>query len=228
MVELLASLVVFTLTHALPSTPVRAWAINRVGRPAFMVAFSALSIGALAWVWLAYRAAPVETLLWQTDNLVRGASAALMLWVCLLMGFAITARRPVLLTGETQLADPSALEGAIRITRHPLLWAMIGWAVVHIGNNPDPASALVFGYVLGLSAIGTVIVDRRRARLLPDHWPRIAAATSNVPFVAILGGRAPVRLQEFSPLGLAFGVALWAGLLWAHPHVFGVAVFVGL
>ncbi len=61
----LASLVLLGL-HAIPSTPLRSQAIARLGRPGFLIAFSAASTASLIWIWFAYQRAAqeIETIYW--------------------------------------------------------------------------------------------------------------------------------------------------------------------
>jgi uncharacterized membrane protein len=77
----------------------------------------------------------------------------------------------------------------VRITRHPFLWGVALWAVVHLIVNGDLASLILFGSLLVLAVGGTVSIDAKRRRNFGDQWTRFANATSNVPFVAIAGGR---------------------------------------
>lgn len=223
MVELTLSLIVFLGVHALPSTPLRPWLIGKFGRPIFMAGFSIVSVILFAWIWLAYRQADIEVIYWVTGPLERAISAILILVAVLFAMFAVSQRPTVLLTGETALSQDNAIRGVLRITRHPLLWAVGLWGVVHMFNNADPPSWLFFGFSTVLALAGTMAIDRRRKRLLGSLWPDIQAATSNIPFLAILQGRNTLRLSEIGLIRSAIGIALWALILMLHEPVFGVS-----
>lgn len=226
MTKLILALTIFTAFHALPSTPLRAILIRVLGRPVFMALFSALSVLLFAWVWSAWRETQPAPLYWVTGPVLRAASAAVMLFAFALLVLAVCERRPVLLTGESVLQKTDAIRGALRVSRHPILWAIGLWGLVHMINNADPPSWLFFGYSAALAFGGTLLIDARRRRLLPrEAWERLAAETSNAPFLAILQGRNRLVRGEFHLWKLALAALLWGLILHAHPHLFGPAIF---
>ncbi|MHA1164773.1 MAG: NnrU family protein [Alphaproteobacteria bacterium] len=222
MTELLIALAAFTVFHMVPSTPLRAWLIDRLGRGAFMWAFSGLSLLFFGWIWIAYRAAPVEIIFWVTPEWARWASAALMLAAIFLAIAAATGRPRVLLTAETALMEPDPVRGVMRITRHPMLWAVAIWGLLHMANNADPAAWVFFGYITVLALGGTYLIDRRRERLLGKAWRPLKAQTSNLPFLAIAQGRNRLILTEIGWSRFAATLGLWALVLFAHETAFGL------
>jgi uncharacterized membrane protein len=76
---------------------------------------------------------------------------------------------------------------------------------------------------MALGVFGTVSIDAKRKKALGAKWDAFAAQTSNIPFGAILTGRQKLSLGEIGLWRLALAVAIWAGLLWAHPMLFGVS-----
>ena len=222
MYNLLIAIGAFTLFHMVPSTPLRAWLIDRLGRSPFMWAFSGLSLLFFGWIWIAYRAAPVEIIFWVTPEWARWASAALMLAAILLAIGAATGRPRVLLTAETALMEPDPVRGVLRITRHPMLWAVTIWGLLHMANNADPASWVFFGYITLLALGGTTLIDRRRARLIGKAWSPFKAQTSNLPFLAIAQGRNRLSFSEIGWSRLAATGVLWALILSAHETAFGL------
>lgn len=226
MLQLLLSLTAFTVFHLVPSTPLRGALIGRMGRPAFMALFSAISVVLTVWVYAAFRLAPVDNVYWVTGASVRAASAVVMLFAFLLLTFAATERQAVILTGENVLKDPGAIRGALRVTRHPALWAIGLWAFAHMVNNANAPAWVFFGYCAVLALGGTALIDRRRKRLLPaDAWERLRVETSNTPFLAILSGRNRLAPGEFAVWKAALAAVLWAAVMHAHPLLFGVRIF---
>jgi len=222
MPNLLLALAAFTVLHIAPSTPMRAWLIDRFGRATFMWAFSGLSLLMFGWIWLAYRAAPVETIFWVTPEWARWTSAALMLAAILLAITAATGLPRVLLTAETALMEPDPVRGVLRITRHPMLWAIGIWGLLHMANNADPAAWVFFGYITALAVGGTALIDRRRAQLLGKAWCPLEAQTSNLPFLAIAQGRNKLVCSEIGWTRLAAALGLWALVLFFHENAFGL------
>jgi uncharacterized membrane protein len=103
----------------------------------------------------------------------------------------------------------------IRITRHPLMWGIMLWAASHIVARGDTKSLVFFGGFFFLSVVGTVLMDARK-KSNPD-WPRFAAVTSNIPFVAIAQGRNRIRWREIGWLRPAVGLAVFFLVLLVHP-----------
>ena len=187
-----------------------------------MWAFSGLSLFMFGWIWVAYRAAPVEIIFWVTPEWARWTSAVLMLAALLLAVATATGRPRVLLTAETALMEPDPVRGVLRITRHPMLWAVLIWGLLHMANNADPAAWVFFGYITALALGGTFLIDRRRARLMGKTWQLIKSQTSNLPFLAIAQGRNQLVFTEIGWIRLTAAVGLWALILSAHEAVFGL------
>jgi uncharacterized membrane protein len=56
-------------------------------------------------------------------------------------------------------------------------------------SGESVATIVAFGSVGFLGIIGSFVLDAKKARQYVDGWRAFAAATSNVPFLAILHGR---------------------------------------
>jgi uncharacterized membrane protein len=116
---------------------------------------------------------------------------------------------------EKLLKSEEPARGMIRITRHPIMWGIMLWAAAHILARGDLKSLIFFGSLLALSAIGTVLMDARK-KSNPD-WPRFAAVSSNLPFVAIAQGRNRIVWREIGWLRPAAGLAAFLLVLPIHP-----------
>ena len=93
----------------------------------------------------------------------------------------------------------------VRITRHPFLWGIALWALVHLIVNGDLASLIFFGSLLVLAVGGTLAIDAKRRRSFGGQWTKFADVTSDVPFAAIVAGR--------NRLGLALAeIGVWRPL----------------
>jgi uncharacterized membrane protein len=109
----------------------------------------------------------------------------------------------------------------IRVTRHPLMWSFMLWAVTHILARGDLASLVFFGGFLVVAALGTVLIDARKRASLGEDWKRFAAVTSNVPFGAIAAGRNRFVAGEIGWRVVSIAVVAYVALLAAHGAVFG-------
>lgn len=227
MTELALAILAFTALHVVPSTSLRTRIIDRFGRTAFMIGLSAASVGLFGWLWVAYFRAleHVETVFWITGFYERAVSAAFMLVVFYLAVLMVTQRPMVIISGEHILSDPAHVRGVLRITRHPLMWVLGLWAMVHLLNNADPPGLLLFGYFVLLALGGTLVIDRRRRRLMGAGWQRLRAQTSNIPFLAMAEGRNRCVWAECGGWRLGLAIALWAAMIHFHGDLIGTPIF---
>lgn len=226
MPNLIAAAAFFVLIHLLISgTRVRDALIGRIGQGPYMGLFVALSwIGIiwLGWGFASARGSTENLAYWNLTPLTRHIQMAVQLVAFLFIVPGITTPNPTSVRQEGALDRPDVVRGMLRISRHPFLWGVAIWAAGHLLVNGELASIVLFGSLLLLALFGTVSIDAKRRRALGDKWDAFAAATSNVPFAAILAGRQRLALGEIGLWRIALAVAIWAALAWAHPWLFGV------
>jgi uncharacterized membrane protein len=116
-----------------------------------------------------------------------------------------------------QSEDPA--RGMIRITRHPIMWGIMLWALAHIAARGDVKSLVFFGAFLLVAAFGTLSLDQRKRA--DPNWPRFAAASSHLPFVAIAQGRNRLVWREIGWTRPLVAIVLFFVLLVLHPWLFG-------
>jgi uncharacterized membrane protein len=210
MANLVAATAAFLLTHFVSSTPLRARLVASMGEWPYRGLYSLVAFATLAWMIIAYAAAPREPL-WQ------GLKAAP--WVLMPIAFVLIAcgywRNPTMVGADKLLRSDDPARGIIRITRHPIMWGILLWAAAHVLARGDLRAIVFFGGFLLLAALGTILIDARK-RSNPD-FERFAALTSNVPFVAIAQGRNRIVWREIGWLRPAIGVAVYLGVLAFHP-----------
>jgi uncharacterized membrane protein len=144
-----------------------------------------------------------------------------MPFALILLAAGVMTRNPTAVMQEAALKTSEPARGIVRVTRHPIMWGILLWAAVHILALGDLASLVFFGGFLLLAALGTGLMDRRKAATLGADWQRFAEVTSNVPFGAIVNGRNRFRFGEIGWKRIGAGVALYVVLLLAHPYLFG-------
>lgn len=219
MTQFLVALVVFLALHLVPAIPaLRAQLVARLGRRNYLLAYSLVSLLALAWL---FRAAL------QLDYIPLWDPAPWQAWFPLVLtplAFALLfagliSPNPVSIT----LRKPDLVPGAITtITRHPVLWGFALWAGGHLVPNGDLRSLMLFGALLAFALLGMVITDRRARRRLGADWAPIADATSVLPFAALLTGRTRLRLDGALLASLLISAVLTAWLLLGgHAVLFG-------
>jgi uncharacterized membrane protein len=219
---LIAALFLIGTHFGIASTPLRAELMARVGDKAYRGLYSLLALVALGWLITAWRAAPFVPL-WDPGAGMRHLALTLMPLAFLLVVCAVTAPNP---TVVGQKPDPDAAApatGIIRVTRHPFMWGVGLWAVLHVLANGDQASAIFFGALAVLALAGTVLIDARRTRENAPGWGVFLQATSSVPFVAVLQRRQRLALGEIGLWRAALALGLYVLFLWLHPWLFGVS-----
>lgn len=212
----------FLASHAVPGRPrVKARIIAAIGRRAYLIAFNTLSLALLVWLVVAAGRAPYVPL-WEPQNWQRWLANLVMPLALGLAVFGIGAPNPLSFGGRRSGFDP-AHPGIAGLVRHPLLWALLLWALVHMVANGDLAHVLLFGGFAMMAWAGMAGIDARNRRVLgAQEWAQRARCTAQVPGAALIAGRwRPSCGPNAWRLGLL--LALWLGALWLHPMVIGVS-----
>jgi uncharacterized membrane protein len=207
---LVAATLVFLATHFVTSTPLRPALVRAMGEWPYRGAYSLVALLTLGWMIWAYAQAPREVLFtgWRNAPYVV-MPVAFILIAC---GYW---RNPTMVGADKLLKSEDPARGMIRITRYPLMWGIMLWAGSHIVARGDARSLVFFGGLLLLAALGTLLMDARK-KSNPD-WPRFAAVTSHLPFVAIAQGRNRLVWREIGWLRPAIGLAVFLLVLAFHP-----------
>jgi len=219
MAMLALATVVFLATHYVSSTPLRSGLAGALGENAYLGLYMAISLIALGWMIWAYARAPYERLWWGDEFKVW--AVVLMPVSLVLLACGLMTKNPSAVRQEGLLRSMGEARGILRVTRHPVLWAIALWAIVHLIARGDGASVIFFGGFALLSLSGTVLIDVRKSRAAGAEWQRFAQSTSNVPFAAIIQGRNQFKFEEIGWPKILVGLALYFVLLFAHPYLFG-------
>jgi len=215
--HLLLATVAFLALHVFPSTPLRAHAVKALGEGPYLGLFSLLSAAGLVWMAVAYGRTPMDAL-WPAQHFV---PVYVLPFAFVLLSCGLLARNPTLAGQAGVLKHGDAARGILRITRHPVMWAIMLWAGAHMLAIGSIRSAVLFGGLLLLAAAGTMLQDARKAKALGDDWERFAASTSNLPFLAIAQGRTKLAWKEIGWWRPAAGLVLFGVVLYFHPWLFG-------
>lgn len=215
---LILATLAFIGIHALPATSLRAAAVRAVGEGAYQGLFSLASLAALIWMILEYGRAPFEGL-WPGLRLV---PVAVLPVAFVLLACGALARNPTAAGQSRALKSEDPARGIIRITRHPVMWAIMLWAGAHMLAIGSLQAVIFFGGLLLLAAAGTTLQDARKAAQLGEDWRRFAVLTSNVPFLAVAQGRNRIVWSEIGWWRPAVGLTALGVLLWQHAWLFGV------
>lgn len=221
MLNLAIAALFFVGTHfGISSTALRGELVARVGERFYLLLYSALALLAVTWLVNAWQAAPVVPL-WNVGGGLRHLAVGLMPVAFLLVVASVTAPNPTVV-GQRPDPDAAPATGIIRVTRHPFMWGVGLWAILHLLANGDQASVLFFGSFALLALAGTFLIDAKRTRENAPGWGVFLQATSNVPFAAILERRQRFAAREIGLWRAAVALGLYVLLFWLHPWLFGV------
>lgn len=221
MLALIAASLSFAAIHLLVSgTRLRDALVSRIGERAYAGAFSLVSgvlLGLMIWAYI--RAHVPQVTPWYE---LRWIAVAAMLIAFLLIVLGVTTPGVTGVGGGKKLAEPDSARGIQRITRHPFLWGVTLWALVHLIYNPGAVNGVFFGTFFVVALAGTFSIDRKRERRFGELWPRYAQLTSNLPFAAIAQGRNRFSAGEIGLWRIAAAIAVFVTVLILHGKLFGM------
>lgn len=206
--EAAAAMAVFVGSHVLIArTGLKPLLVARLGRQGYLAAYSALSVVLLAWVVTAILAAD-RIALWPAPAWAYPFAVVVSAVAFVLIGIGAVIRNPLSIGFRAGGFDPDR-PGVVGWVRHPLIWGFALWGVAHVPANGVWPSIVLFAGSAGFGILGARAVDRRmRARFGDEAWRPLATA--------------PGRLDGTAIAGALIGLAVWAGMLWLHPLLFGV------
>ena len=225
MISIGLAAVFFVGLHLLVAgTGLRDRLVRGLGEPLYLGAFSVAAAVGITWLCAAWAGTPAAAPAWN------GAPLRPVVWVLMFVAFqfvaiGLTTSSPTMTGGEDKLEAGAPARGILRITRHPFLWGVALWGACHVAVNSDPASLLFFGSLGLLAILGPPSIDAKRRRKHGESWERFAAATSSVPFAAIVAGRNRLVVGELGVWRIGLGVVLYAAFLASHALLFGASPF---
>lgn len=219
MIQFLLALALFLALHSVPAIPsIRQGLITRLGRRAYLSAYSIVSLLALGWVFhAAFRLDYVELwppAAWQAWFPIILSPIALFLLVA-----GLISPNPISVTLRRGEGRPGAI---VNVTRHPVLWGFLLWSLSHVMANGDLRSLLLFGAFALFSIFGMVMAEKRARKKADIVVMGLCKTTSILPFNALLAGRAQFRVDRNMVIAFAISALLTAWLLvGGHAALFG-------
>jgi uncharacterized membrane protein len=227
MVWLVAASLFLLLSHfGIASSPLRATLARMLGERLYIRLYAVLTLAAFAWLILAYRQAPTRVL-WTAPGWVGLATLLVVPLAFMLIVAGLTTPNPTIVGADQLFARPDLVRGILRVTRNPFLWGIGLFALTHVAATGDLASVLFFGTLGALGLAGAPLLDAKKAKQHRAAWPAFAAATSNLPFLAIVQGRQRLVLREIGLWRIALALGLFVLLLSVHRWAFGTAPLAG-
>ncbi|HET8728722.1 MAG TPA: NnrU family protein [Alphaproteobacteria bacterium] len=219
---------VLLLTHfGVSSTGLRDRIVDAIGEGPYLGLYSLVALGVLVWLVMAYNAAPPGPVLWNAYPWGWYVPIVVVPVALVLLVGGLSIPNPTAVGGDRQLAEPQPVRGVLRITRHPVMWAIGLWAIAHTVPNGDLASLLFFGFLGALALLGTLFIDAKNRKRRGAAFAPFELATSNLPFLAVAQRRQDLgrAVREFGVWRLVVVVVLYAALLHGHRFLFGAVPF---
>ncbi len=208
----------FVLSHVIMSHPLRPAMVRALGEKGFSGVYSLIVALFFAWMLYAYSTAPYVAL-WGDPLWARHLLLLIMLPAVLLFTISVTAPNPTMGPQGAEKLLAGSATGAI--TRHPMLWAFVLWALGHMIANGDAATVILTGGILVLALGGAGAIDWKKRKALGPAYAAYMARTSFVPFAAVIGGRAKFDLKAIGLWRVALGIAAYFAILFTHGWIIG-------
>lgn len=209
----------------LSSTGLRGSLRDQLGEVGFLAVYSLTALATFAWFLVAYVHAPT-IVLWPPQRWTSLIPVTVMPLATVLLVAGYTTPNPTAVAMERRARADDPAPGILRVTRHPVMWAIGLWAVSHMIANGDVRSLIFFGAFAILSLGGTLLIDRKKRLALGSDWSRLAAITSNLPFAALVTGRTRMRWRDIGLLRVVAGLLLYVVLFRGHAIIAGVPLMI--
>lgn len=220
MTLLAISCAAFLVLHiGVSSTPLRGLLRNAAGENGYLGIYSLLAFASLGAMIYFYAGIDHADFVWAPSQLAYKITKVFLLVAIVLIVVGIMTRNPTAVKMES--AIDSDVPGALKITRHPLQWGILLFAVGHMIANGDQTSIVFFGTLALVSAVGMVAIDKRKRANSDEKWQAFFETTSLIPFAAMVAGKTTLKIGEVNWLAVGIGVALYATIYWFHDYVSG-------
>jgi uncharacterized membrane protein len=205
-IALIAANIAFVGSHFAMSHPLRAPMVKALGAGGFQLAYTAVSFATLAWVYFAFLAAPAADL--PGSGEAGWIIATILTWPAMVLLAGSFIGNPALPTPQAEAQTRAEPRGALRVTRHPMMWGIGLWAISHMvlfWSTRTMVTALAMGI---LALVGAKLQDAKKEALMGTAWAEWESKTSYWPRWG--------RLLSVGAVPLLAGTALWIAGSWVH------------
>ncbi|MGH8561032.1 MAG: NnrU family protein [Nevskiales bacterium] len=214
----------FAATHiGLTARPIRAPLAARFGEAGFVLLFSLVAAATFTGVVTYYAAHRFEGA--PGPALGQNAAFRWLLMALIVAGLVLATagllasyfRSPYVVLGDRRVGTPRGIE---RITRHPFFAGVALVALPHALLAASLTGTVFFAGFAAVAIVGAAHQDRKLLAQRGQPYADYLAATSAIPFAAILSGRQRLVLNELPWCALAASGVIVVGLRWVHDGIF--------
>lgn len=206
LVSLAAASIALLGTHFALSHPLRVPLVGRIGEQLFLGLYSLVAAACLAWMVLAFRAAPAADLGGATGE-AGWIFSTLLTLPALVLFLGSFSKNPALPNpgGAPVTREPT---GVFAVTRHPMMWGFALWALSHLVLWWSWRTTIVAAAILILALLGAHFQDRKKEALMGAAWLEWEAKTSYWPRWS--------RLRSAGAVLWLSATAAWLLATWFH------------
>ena len=214
--SLMAANIAFVGSHFALSHPLRAPLVGLLGNGGFQLVYNLVAAATLAWVYFAFVATTGGAPLWGGfgDGVWIVASLLTLLGSVLFIG-SVVRPNPALPTPMAENQAAGTPRGALRVTRHPMMWGFALMALGHLIAAPTPRTLITMSAMMFLALVGAKLQDAKKRQQMCEAWANWEAQTSYVP-----------RLSQVGAIGVVpwiGGGLIWLAVTYAHMPAGGMA-----
>jgi uncharacterized membrane protein len=216
--SLVTACALFVGTHFFMSHPARAKLVSAFGPMGFQGFYSLVSLATFGWMIYVYRQGPTGLMVWDVTDATWIVASILSIFAAVLFIGSFIGN-PVLTppAGETLATKEPA--GALRVTRHPMMWGFALWGISHILIAPRMDAFILIGSIIFLALVGAAGQDKKKAALDGASWQHWVSRTSYWPRLSQLG--------KINPAIWIAGIIFWLVASWGHNFfgAYGAGIF---
>lgn len=211
----------FLITHlGVSSTQLRGVLINAMGQRGYLGLYSVMAAVTLGLMIYGYKQVPHADFIWAPSVPLYAFAQVVMPFALIFVVSGVLAPNPTSVMQDGAVTRD--LAGILKITRHPVQWGILLWAIAHLAANGDVASIVFFGTFAVLSGGGMVAMDAKFRQREQPEWQAFFAKTSYWPFGAVIAGRNSFSIGGRDWIGIGVGLVLAVLLYVFHTWVAGV------
>ena len=227
MLTLSLSCLFFLLTHlGISSTGLRPWLVSVVGESIYLVGYSILAFVPLGVMIHSYIHLDHNPDLWRITAAHQLIAKLIMPLALVFLVAGLMSKNPTGVKMEELVHEVTGyrMPGILKITRHPVQWGILLWAIAHLLGNSDLASLVFFCTFALLAFLGTIAMDLKHRDSQDPDWQAFYALTSNVPFAGLLAGKTRLAFGDVNWAAVIIGLTLYATVYYYHGLISGVSL----
>ena len=184
---LMVAVVAFVASHYLMSHPFRTMLVNAFGINGFRIFYSLVSMVELLLVFVAYHYAPHGAPVWSANNVVLQITADIVGYFAVVLFVAALSDNPGLVGASLNGLSVRLPSGVYLVTRHPMMFAIAIWSILHILLIPTPRNLVSCMPIVLLALVGARLQDEKLIAQSGREWRQWADRTPFWPNLAQIG-----------------------------------------